>query len=371
MAATDFGALSTARKVLWAEEVWQAGRDMNFFMSNGFMGAGMNSVIQRITQLTATDRGDKVIMQLVSDIDGDGIVGDNILDGAEVALFNDSIELTVDQIRQGVRNKGKMAEQRTVIRFRTTAKEKLSFWLADKLDEMMFLTLAGIAFTLKTDGSTRGTSQLPSIAFASLIAAPSSGRIKYPGTIAATSSLTTSDTLNWNTVIGLQAYAKRKRIRPIKEGGKEYYVFLTSTEGLKDLKKDSTYQTNVGRAAPRGPNNPLFNNAVAVIDGCIIYDHNKTPNTLGLADGSKWGSGGHVDGAQSMLLGAQALGYAQIGGADYAESDNTDYTNRPALGIGRIIGMIKPQFASLTDLTAGLPTKQDFGVVSFYHAITP
>jgi hypothetical protein len=33
--------------------------------------------------------------------------------------------------------------------------------------------------------------------------------------------------------------------------------------------------------------------------------------------------------------------------------------------------MIKPQFISLTDLDAnGRPTKQDFGVVSLYHAIS-
>lgn len=371
MAATDFGALDTARKILWANEIWLAGRDQNFFMSNGFLGAGMNFVIQRITELTATERGDKVIMQLVADLQTDGVVGDNILEGSEEALFNDSIELLVDQLRQGVRNKGRMAEQRTVIRFRTTAKEKLSFWMADKLDELMFLTLAGIAYTLKTDGSTRGTSQLPSISFAADVVAPSSGRIKYQGAATTTGSLTATDTVAWNTVIGLHAYAKRKRMRPVKQGGKEYYIFLTSTEGMKDLKKDTTYQTNVGRAAPRGSDNPLFNNAVAVIDGIVIYDHNKVPTTLGLADGSKWGSGGHVEGCQSMLLGAQALGYAQIGAPDFEESDNTDYQNRPALAVGRMIGMTKPQFISLADLSAGVPTKQDFGVVSFYSAITP
>ncbi len=63
-------------------------------------------------------------------------------------------------------------------------------------------------------------------------------------------------------------------------------------------------------------------------------------------------------------------GYAQIGSPDFEESDNTDYSNRPALGFGRMIGMVKPQFISLTDITNGVPTKQDFGVTSFYHAIS-
>jgi N4-gp56 family major capsid protein len=369
MAATDFGALSSARKRVWSAAIWNAGRDSSFWFQNGFIGNGMNSVVQRITELTPTDRGDQCVLQLVNDLIGDGVVGDNILDGAEEALFNDSVIITIDQIRNGVRNKGAMAEQRTVIRFRTTAKDKLSYWLGDKLDELMFLTVSGVAYTLKMDGSTRATSQLPSLAFAADVTAPSSGRIKYAGTATTTATLVAGDTITWNTVIGLQAYAKRKRMRPIKEGGREYYIFLTSPEGLRDLKKDTTYQTNVGRAAPQGPDNPLFKNAVAVIDGVVIHEHNKVGTTLGLASGSWYGAGGLVQGGQSLLLGAQALGFAQLGGMSFSESDNTDYGNRPALGIGRMVGMVKPQFASLTDLTSSLPTTQDFGVVSFYHAI--
>lgn len=368
MAATDFGALSTARKIVWGTDIWRAGRDANFWMSNGFVGTGSTNVIERITELTTTERGDRCIMQLVADLTGDGVAGDNILEGNEEALFNDSIEILVDQLRTGVRAKGAMAEQRTVIRFRSTAKEKLAFWFADKLDELMFLTAAGISYTLKLDGSTRTGSQLPSLAFATDITAPSSGRKFFANSATSTATLATSDKLSWNQVIDLQAYAKRKRMKPIRAGGREYYALLVSTEQLRDLKSDSTYQTLVSRAAPRGDSNPLFKNAVAVIDGCIIYDHNKVPNTLGLASGSKWGSGSTVDGAQAMLLGAQAMGFAQVTSMKYSESDNTDYQNRPGIAVGRLIGMVKPVFTSLTDLSSGSPTKQDFGVISFYTA---
>lgn len=101
----------------------------------------------------------------------------------------------------------------------------------------------------------------------------------------------------------------------------------------------------------------------------LIYEHNKVPNTHGLTSGvDKWGSGNTVEGAQGFLIGAQALGFSKIGGAQYNESDNKDYNNRPAVAIGRMMGMLKPQFTSLTDLSSGVPTKQDFGVISFYHA---
>jgi len=54
----------------------------------------------------------------------------------------------------------------------------------------------------------------------------------------------------------------------------------------------------------------------------------------------------------------------------WRESDHTDYKNRPGIGIGRKIGMLKPQFLSTYDDTTGTttPTRQDFGVISVYTA---
>ena len=365
MATTNFGALSSAQKRVWASELWQAGRDMNFFMSNGFVGSGSNNVIQRITELTETERGRVCTMQLVGDIVSDGVVGDNMLESQEESLFNDSQDIRIDQIRNGVRSRGRMAEQETVIRFRAVGKEKLSFWMADKLDELMFLTVSGIAYTLNLDGSTRsGTSQLPQLNFASDVAAPTSGRKAFAGAATSTATLTSSDTVTWNLLVSLQATAKRKRIKPVRSGGRDHYVVLLSTEQCRDLKRDSTYQTIVSRAGPRGDSNPLFRGATAVVEGLIIYDHQKVPNTLGLASSSKWGASGTVDGAQALLLGSQALGFATIGNTEMAESDNTDYGNRPGMSVGRVIGMLKPGFKSIFDSN----TRQDFGVISLYTA---
>ena len=369
MAATDFAALSDAQKRLWSAEIIAAGRDESFWESNGMISAGMNSPVQLITEMTESERGAECVMQLVNDMQSDGVVGDNLMEGNEDTLYNDAVTIRLDQLRNALRHKGRMSEQRTVLRFRTISRDKLGFWLAEKTDELMFLTLGGITYDKKLDGSTRSASQLPSLSFNADVTAPSSGRKKYGGTATATSNLTTGDTVTWNTVIGLQSYAKRKKMRPIRGGGRDHYIFLVGPEGMRDLKKDSTYQQNVGRAAVRGESNPLFKNAVANIDGVLIYEHNKVPNTHGLTSGTdKWGSGYTVEGAQGFLIGAQALGFSKIGGMRYEESDNKDYNNRPALAVGRMMGILKPQFASLTDLSGGLPTKQDFGVVSFYHA---
>lgn len=361
MAYTAFGALSAAQKRVWATEVSIAGRDQNFWMSNGFVGkstADMSRPIHKITDLTTTERGRVCVMQLVLELQNDGVVDDNLLEGQEESLVNDAIEIRISQLRHGVRSKGKMAEQETVLRFRSLAKEKLAFWLADTIDELMFLTASGRAYTLKTDGSTRATSQLPSLAFAADVAAASTNRIFHAGTATSEATLTSSDKLTWNLVVQVAAYAKRKRIKPIRAGGKPYFALLVSTEQMRDLKLDSNYQTNVGRAGPRGDSNPLFNNASAVIDGIILYEHQKVYNTLGT--NTKWGAGSNVNGAQALLLGAQALGLAMIGESEWKESDNTDYENRPGIGFGRMFGMMKPQFKSIYDSNS----REDFGIIS-------
>jgi N4-gp56 family major capsid protein len=365
MATTDFGALSSARKRVWAAEIWQAGRDQNFFMSNGFTGTGMNVPIQRITALTETERGRVCVMQLVGDIVSDGTVGDNLLEGNEEAMWNDSIEIRIDQIRQGVRSRGKMSEQETVIRFRTVGREKLGFWMADKLDELMFLTICGISYSNNLDGSTRaGTSQLPSLNFSADVVAPTTGRRAFAGSATSTATLTASDTVTWNGLVGLQTAAKRKRLKPIRSGGRDYYAVMLSTEQCRDLKRDPNYQTIVSRAGVRGDTNPLFRGATAVVEGLVIYDHQKVPTTFGLASGSKYGSGGTVDGAQAVLMGSQAMGFATIGETEYNESDNTDYGNRPGMSVGRVVGLLKPQFQSIFDGR----TKQDFGTIAWFTA---
>jgi N4-gp56 family major capsid protein len=362
--ATDFGALSLAHKKLWAAEIWEAGRDASFWNANGFMGDGAGSVIQRITDLTQTERGNECIMQLVADLTGDGVVGDNRLEDNEESMFNAAISLQIDQLRHGVRSKGAMSEQATIIRFRSQGKEKLGFWFGDKVDELMFLTATGRAYTLRLDGSTRGTSQLPSLAFASDVAAASTNRIRHAGTATSEATLIASDTMTWSYIVGARAAAQRKRMKPIRSGGREYFAIVMSPEQGRDLRRSSDYMTNVGRAAERGSNNPLFKGAFAIVDGVVLYEHNKVFNTFGLTSSNKWGASGTIDGAHALMLGAQALGFAQLYDTKYMESDNTDYGNRPGIAVGRMIGMLKPQWPSPVDGN----TTEDFGIMSLKTA---
>jgi len=301
MPATDFGALSDAQVKVWAAETWQEGRDESFWFANGFVGGGersrnnMNSPVQRITKLTKTTRGVQCVMQLVQDLQNDGVAGDNELEGNEEALVNDATVIKVDQLRHGVRSKGEMAEQETVIRFRGQAREKLAFWLADKIDEMGFLAAAGRAFSLNTDGSSRGASQLTQLNFAGDVTAASTNRIVHAGTATSEATLTASDKMSWDLIVKARAFAARKKVKPIRDRGKNHYAIVMSTEQERDLVLDDDYKTIVSRAAERGSDNPLFKHAMAVVQGVVLFSHNKVFNTLGLGSGSKWGAGGAVD----------------------------------------------------------------------------
>ena len=368
MATTDFGAASALRVKEWSLTVTMQGRDDSFWFSNGFVSAStadQNKPIQRVTELSKTKRGLECVMPMAMDISADAaVVGDNLLDGNESAIDTDYQAIRVDQIRFATKSAGEMSEQSTVLNFRTQSKDKLAFALSDVTDELGFLTAAGRAYTLNTDGTTRGTSQLPSLTFAADVAAASTNRVIYAGSATSEATLTASDKMSWDLIIQAKAMAKRKRIRPIRMGGRSFYIMVMSTEQCRDLEQSPDYKTLQAQAMPRGLDNPLFTNAKKVVGDVVIHDHQKVFNTLGLSSGSRWGSGSTIHGAQAMLLGAQALGFAEITGdtgAGWRENPGSnDFGNRQSIGYGRKMGLLKPQYKSKYDSN----TREDFGILS-------
>lgn len=367
VAGTDFGANTALRKRMWAVQVWKAQLDESFWFAKGFIAKNQNDMgacISRITDLSETDRGLECVLPLLQHLTGDGTVGVNYLEKNEEVMHADSTTIRYDKLRHGVRSKGEMAEQSTVIRFTDQAKTELGLWLADRLDQLMFLTISGRAYTLNTDGTTRVNSQLPQLSFAADVVAASSNRIVYPGTVTSEGTITANDKMSWQVLVNARTRAQRKNIREIRDGGKGYFPVVMSREQRNNLVTDPTYINIVKSSTDRGLKNPLLAGADVTVDGIAIFSHNKVFNTLGLSSGNRWGSGGTVHGAQALLLGAQAGGIALPGSIQSRNSDNTDYGDKPGLSIGRKFGMLKPQFPSPVD---GGST-EDFGVVSIKTA---
>ena len=360
--ATNFAGLTTKQKLVWSRDVWQAARDKMFIKK--FVGSGEGAMIQRITELTKTEKGEQCIMFLVADLMGDGVVGDNEREGMEEDMQSYEQIITIDLISHGVKNKGKMSEQKTVIKFREHAKDKLAYWLSNRLDQLAFLTMSGIGYDKMCNGASRASTAFSTLAFASQVSAPSTKRsLMWTGsalTASNTASITSSYLPSYKMITNLVAYAKDHYIKPLMSGGKEYYVLLVKPGTLAALKNDADYKNAVINAAPSGKDNPFFTGATVTLDGVVIHEHNMVYSTTGIASGSKWG-GGTVDGTRTLFCGAQALGMADIGTPEWDEK-TFQYGSQTGINIDKMFGFLKPKFYSTAD-----GSTEDFGVIAVDH----
>lgn len=374
MTATNFAALTTEQKKVWSRDVWHQARE-NSFISR-FMGTGKNALVQRITELTKTEKGDKAIVTLVPDITEDGVTGDNTLVGNEAALkaYDDIIQ--IDQLRQGHINTGKMNDQRTVVNFRTEAKDQLAYWLGDRIDQMAFLTMSGINYQYANNGATRpvkATGQnLKDLAFAADVVAPSSERhFRVSGTDIVpgdTSLVTASDTFGYRHIVQLQALAKERYLRGVRGAGNSevYHLFLHPL-AMAALKLDPTFLANAQHAMERGKSNPLWAGGDSfMVDGVMIHEFRHVYTNKGAA--TKWGASSKVVGTRALFCGAQALAFADLGTGEWDERDHFDYGNTQGIAYGKIFGMKKPQFKG-AKVTADANVKQDYGLFAVDFAL--
>jgi len=378
MALTNFGTLTGAQLQAWSRDFWKVARNQSFI--NQFAGTGSNAMVQRITELTKSAKGTKANITLLADMTGDGITGDNTLEGNEEALRAFDISIQLDQLRFANRMAGRMADQKTVVNFREQSRDALAYAMADRIDQLAFLTLSGVQYTYKNNGALRQASgslghDLADLEFAGDVSGPSSERHFRVDKASATdnSTLEAGDTsqvalldkLDYRSIVSLKAKAKDRYIRGIRAGaGEEVFHMFVTPQQMADLKLDADFIANVRNAAVRGPNNQLFAGASSVmVDGVIVHEFRHVYNTSGAASGSKWGSGSTVDGARALFCGAQALAMADIGLPEMVE-DTFDYGNQSGISVGKIFGLRKPKYNS--DVSSDV---QDFGVICLDTAI--
>ena len=368
MSMTNFASLSSEQKTAWSLSFWKQARNLSFI--NKFLGKDANSLIQHITELKQTEKGARAVITLLTDMEGDGVVGDSTLEGNEEGLKSQDRVIRIDQMRNANRHEGRMADQKSIVNFRENSRDKLAYWLADRMDQLAFLTLAGRSYSQRTDGRTRVGSRLPNLEFAADIKAPSSKRVgRWNNTSKSfevgslQNTIASTDTAAWELFVQLKAYAKENYVRGIMEGGEETYHAFLSPMAMAKLKLDPTYLQNLRHAKTSGANEALFSGSTVKIDGIYFHEFRHVPNTRLAASGSKWGSGSTVDGCQVLFCGAQALGMADIGNPEWVEK-KFDYDNQPGISVSKILGFLKPQFES--QYSGG--TVEDHGVISAFVA---
>jgi N4-gp56 family major capsid protein len=377
MSLTNFAALTNEELTIWSRDMWKAAR--NWMFLERFTG-GNGAMIQKITELTKNEKGARAVLTLVADLEGDGVAGDRTLEGNEEAMKSYDQVIRIDQLRHANRHEGRMADQKSVVTFRENSRDVLAYWLADRMDQMAFLALGGVAFTQTNKGVARVGSDLANLDYAADVTAASANReVRWAGLTetlqdAVTGSNTTAsivadtatpDTPSWKMLVEAKAYAVDNFIRPIRgEAGTEVYNVFMTPQSIAKLKLDADFLAAWRSAMPRSGKNPLFTGTeVIYVDGLAIYEYRHVYNTKNAASGSKWGSGGTHEGAQVLLCGAQALGFADIGDSYWVEK-GYDYDNQQGISVGKICGLKKPVFHS--QVTG---TSEDFGVLVINTAL--
>ena len=367
MSLTNFGLLTDEQKTIWSMDLWKQARNYSFV--NKFLGKDSNSLIQHITELKKSEKGARAVITLLADLEGDGIAGDRTLEGNEEAMKTYDQVIRLDQLRHANRHEGRMADQKSIVEFRNNSRDLLAYWLADRIDQLAFLTMAGVSYSVNNSGGARVGSDLSSLEYAADVVAPSAKRVVWWDSAntqiqvgGATTSVIVDDTPSWEMFVQLKAYAKDNYIRGVKEkGGEETYHAFLSPSAMAKLKMEDKYLLNVRHAQPRTDGNPLYTGSTVKIDGIYLHEFRHVPNTR-LAT-TKWGAGNDVDGCQVLFCGAQALGMADIGAPEWNEK-GFDYDNQQGISVGKICGFLKPQFT--TQYSGG--TVEDHGVISCYVA---
>ena len=376
MANTNFAALTSEQLTIWSRDFWRVARNMSFI--NQFAGSGANAMVQRISELTQSEKGARAVLTLLADMTGDGIVGDNTLEGNEESLRAYDIVVQLDQLRFANRLAGRLADQKSVVNFREHSRDALAYAMADRIDQLAFLSLTGVAYTQKNNGALRtilGSGQnLGDLAFSGDVTAPTTNRHRRwdQGTTSLlagdVTAVVAADKIAYQTLVELKAFAKDQYIRGIRGAGNdELFHFFVTPQVMADLKLDSDFLANVRNAGVRGPSNSLFAGSTSLmVDGVMVHEFRHVFNTNGATSGAsgnagsagyKWGADADINGSACLFCGAQSLAMADIGLPEIVE-DNFDYGNQNGISIGKIFGLKKPKFNSDHAGQA-----EDFGVV--------
>jgi len=326
-------SLAGLRAALWRKQLFADVQD-EVYMTR-FIGTKPTSMIQEMEDLKK-EKGDNISFGLGIKLSGGGVTGDSELEGHEEKMTDYDEDLAIDQLRHAVRLTGKMDEKKNAYNMRTSAKERMKIWWAERIDQEIMDKLCGL--TTSTFANTPTT--------------PAATRNIWANDAGADASLTADEVMDTKCITAAKQMAKlaSPKVAPLRIDGKDHYVLIMHPYQATDLKKDPVYKQENREAGVRGKKNNIFSGALGIYDGVILHEHEYV---------YAW-NGGNSSApiARAVLCGQQA---AVIGwGKEVAWVEKSfDYGNKWGISVGAIFGIIKPMFNSL-----------DYGVVTVTTAGT-
>lgn len=354
MATTSYGVNHPLAVKLWSRKLFHEVIGKSYV--GRFMGTSDTSLIQIKTE-TQKSEGDKITVGLRMLLAGDGIQGDNTLEGNEEALVTYSDAVTIDQLRHAVRSAGRMSEQRIPFSVREEARMGLEDWWIERLE-------TGFANQLTGNTGQSDTRYTVNMATTAPSTAGSVTRLIVGGSETAESSLsaTTTHAIKLADLDRCVALAKTQqpRIRPVRVDGKSMWVTFLHPYQVYQLRRDASTAGNffdVQKAQLQGgkiSDNPILTGASFVYNNVIVHEWDYLPNVPDSAapgsDGSNYRRGVFC-GAQAAIVG---FGQGNSKNKMTWEEELFDYGNQLGVAAGCIMGGKKTVFNSIDFSTIAL-----------------
>ncbi len=320
-----------------------------------FMGKGTESLITIKTDLTTSDGGDRIRVGIRSQLRGDGVSGDNTLEGNEEPLETFYQDVLIDQLRHAGRSAGKMSEQRIPFSVRNEIRDGLADWWADRIDTWFFTQLAGN--TAQTDSRYTGFNT-PVVPDADHVTYGNSGVTGTAIETVEANSISNTTVCKMNLTFIDTAVEKAKlaknSLRPISSGGKKMYVLFLHPYQVTSLRTNTAtgQWQDIQMAAIQGgqtSDNPIFTGALGIYNNVVMHESTRVPAARTNSSVRR-----------AILCGAQAGSIAF--GRGYGKNVFTwveelfDYKNKLGVAAGCQAGMIKTRFDGSDYGTIVLPT---------------
>ena len=362
MAYGNTESISALRRQAWQSDLYVDAMDKVSLYKSGLMGKGDNVIVEVKDQL-AKEQGEKITYGLAAKLSGNGVTGDNELEGKEEKQLSYSDSISIDQIRNGEKLKGRVDEQKACYNMRMTAKSSLSVWLKELYERQIFLKAGGVRnIILKDTNSVIYSANALWSNSPTLFAGTSTGSgARYIcANSSGVASLSSSDKITPALISRMRAKAElaSPTIQPLTIEGEDWYVLYVHPWQANDLKANATFAQARREALERSKSNPTWTGALFAYDGVMIRQHKYVPymNTADVGTGyqSFAGSGGtdfsdNITVARALLFGKQAVAFAHCD-KNYDQGwveKSFDYGNVQGYSIGFLGGIQVITFNSL------------------------
>jgi N4-gp56 family major capsid protein len=284
--------------------------------------------------------GDNVAYGVSQLMSAPGVMDLNTLTGNEETPVTYGDSMYVHELAHAILLVGPISNQRVLFDMRKTGRNRLADWYAARVDHSAANQMAG--YIPQTD-----------VRFTGLQAALATSRQILPAGVTDAGSLGTSNTF----ALGLidtavqKAKALTTGMRPVKVGGRSFYVLLMHVAQVTDMRTNtSTGQwLDIQKAAMTGGDvgdNPIFWQSIGMYHGTLMHENARVTNAVANAGTAV------ANTKRAIFAGAQAA--AMCFGRGQGEDQKfrwleelRDFGRQIGIGVSAIWGMKKTVFNSV------------------------